>query len=191
MAREDRKVEFRQATQVDGDKMIGWLRLPSRWLQKMRVHPQKPDVALFFDGEKITIEQPKIVGIRRSPLAGRARLHRFALVWLVLIESHNANPEVERFFGGNTFGDECLALGFDMDCGQPLEKAVPGVSDPFKSQVFASHVAKLDIQTLGNAIFSRWRWWTHWDECTLDEDGWTWFVLALKRLAKLTEEDKV
>lgn len=56
MAREGRKVEFRQATQVDGDKMIGWLRLPSRWLQKMRVHPQKPDVALFFDGEKITIE---------------------------------------------------------------------------------------------------------------------------------------
>lgn len=99
----------------------------------MQVHPKRPDVALFFDGEKITIEQPKTVGIRMSPLAGSARLHRFALVWLALIESHSANPEVERFFAGNVFGDECLALGFDMDCGESLEKAVPGVSDLFKS----------------------------------------------------------
>ena len=57
-------------------------------------------------------------------MAGRARLHRFALVWLVLIESHNANPEVERFFGENTFGDECLALGFDMDYYFVLEKTL-------------------------------------------------------------------
>lgn len=191
MAREYRKVEFEWETHKDGDKRVGWLRLPEKWLQKMRVHPQRPAVALFFDGEKITIEQPKIVGSRHSLLAGRARLHRFAMVWLALMESHSVNPEVERFFAGNVFGDECLALGFDMDCGESLEKVVPGVSDLFKSQVFASHVAKLDIQTLGNAIFSRWRRWTHWDECPLDEDGWAWFVVALKRLAKLTEEDEV
>ena len=191
MAREDRKVEFEWEPQEDGERRVGWLRLPAKWLRKMRVHPKSPDVTLFFDGEKITIEQPKTVGIRNSPLAGRTRLHRFALVWLALIESHNANPEVERFLAGNTFGDECLALGFDMDCGQSLERALPGVPDPFKSQTFASHVAKLDVQTLGNAIFSRWRRWTHWDECPLDEDGWAWFVVALEHLAKLTEEDEV
>ena len=93
-------------------------------------------------------------------------------------------PRVRRQFSAKRI---CRTIYY----GQSLEKAVPGVSDPFKSQAFASHVAKLDVQTLGNAIFSRWRKWTHWDECPLDEDGWTWFVLALKRLAKLTEEDKV
>lgn len=190
MAREDRKVEFEWEAQAAGDKRVGWLRLPARWLRKMHVHPKRPDVALFFDGEKITIEQPKTVGSRRNPLAGSARLHRFALVWLALIESHSANPEVERFFAGNVFGNECLALGFDMDCGQSLKRALPGVACLFESRGFANHVAKLDVQTLGNAIFSRWRRWTHWDESPLDEDGWAWFVVALKRLAKLTEEDK-
>lgn len=190
MAREDRKVEFEWKPQEDGERRVGWLRLPAKWLRKMRVHPKCPEVALLFDGEKITIEQTKTVGSRHSLLAGRARLHRFALVWLVLIESHNANPEVERFFAGNVFGDECLALGFDMDCGQSLKRALPGVACLFESRVFANHVAKLDVQTLGNAIFSRWRRWTHWDESPLDEDGWAWFVVALKRLAKLTEEDK-
>lgn len=159
MAREDRKVEFEWEAQAAGDKRVGWLRLPARWLRKMHVHPKRPDVALFFDGEKITIEQTKTVGSRHSLLAGRARLHRFA-------------------------------LGFDMDCGQSLERALPGVACLFESRVFANHVAKLDVQTLGNAIFSRWRRWTHWDESPLDEDGWAWFVVALKRLAKLTEEDK-
>ena len=81
MAREDRKVEFEWEAQAAGDKRVGWLRLPARWLRKMHVHPKRPDVALFFDGEKITIEQTKTVGSRHSLLAGRARLHRFALVW--------------------------------------------------------------------------------------------------------------
>ena len=100
------------------------------------------------------------------------------------------HDQVERFFAGRIFGDTCFALGFDMDGGQSLARAVPGEPHLFSdSRIFASCVDRLDIQTLGNAIFSRWRQWTHWDECSLDEDGWAWFVTALEHLAQLTGEE--
>ena len=190
MAKMERQVHFRQGKQAEGNRETGWLRIPGKWLQKMRVDPEHPDVTLFFDGEKITIEQTAKSGIRKSPLAGKARLHRFARVWLALISGHRSNPQVERFFAGRIFGDTCFALGFDMDGGQSLARAVPGEPHLFSdSRIFASCVDRLDIQTLGNAIFSRWRQWTHWDECSLDEDGWAWFVTALEHLAQLTGEE--
>ena len=126
MAKMERQVHFRQGKQAEGNRETGWLRIPGKWLQKMRVDPEHPDVTLFFDGEKITIEQKAKSGIRKSPLAGKARLHRFARVWLALISGHRSNPQVERFFAGRIFGDTCFALGFDMDGGQSLARAVPG-----------------------------------------------------------------
>ncbi len=105
-------------------------------------------------------------------------------------ENHRANPDVERFFAGKIFGEECFALGFDMDCGQSLQRAVPEAPHILTdSRALAHHVAKLDVQTLGNAIFSRWRAWTYWDQCSLDEEDWAWFGVALKRLAAITEAE--
>ncbi len=54
MARVERQVHFRQGKQAEGNKETDWLRIPGKWLQKMRVDPEHPGVTLFFDGENFS-----------------------------------------------------------------------------------------------------------------------------------------
>lgn len=48
-----------------------------------------------------------------------------------------------------------------------------------------------DVAFLGSAIFSHWRYVTHWAHYSslLDEEHRPWFITAFGRLAVITEED--
>lgn len=93
------------------------------------------------------------------------------------------------------FADECFALGFQMDCGESFIAAYPDLnvfSDYRELDKIIDSVE--DIQLLGSAIFSKWRYFNHWagnrEEITLTENR-GWFITALGRLELLTSESGV
>lgn len=92
------------------------------------------------------------------------------------------------------FPEQCFALGFDMDCGKRF-------MDSFQNAPFYNPNALAEIiedigatMLLGGAIFSRWRYVTHWADFSslLDDYNRKWFVTAFKRLAviALTSHEK-
>ena len=90
------------------------------------------------------------------------------------------------FFEDMDFIGKGLAdLGFVMDCGESVKRAFPGV-DVFKdNEAFKRIMDQVDLQTLGNAIFSQWRYWNHWSMGRMEEADFEWFVIAYSRLAEL------
>lgn len=81
--------------------------------------------------------------------------------------------------GGAMFG-----LGFEMDCGRAFGERYPDTSTPDGLRAVLDEVD--DATLLGGAVFSRWRYATHWTwEGAPDEDDLEWFRLALGRLREL------
>ena len=94
-----------------------------------------------------------------------------------------------NFFDDVEFVGEGLAdLGFEMDAGESLKRAFPGVDASQDNAALQRIIEQLDIQTLGNAIFSQWRYWNHWSDYNyMEESDYEWFVIAFSRLAELTK----
>ena len=85
------------------------------------------------------------------------------------------------------FADECDELGFVMDCGYSFsEKYGSAVHDQAALVRIINDVT--DVQLLGSAIYSRWRYFNHWaysgDEI-LESQNREWFIVALNRLREL------
>ena len=83
--------------------------------------------------------------------------------------------------------DDCQELGFEMDCGHAFhEQYGEAVYDVAELQKIIMCVS--DINLLGSAIYSRWRYFNHWaysaDEILKPENR-EWFIIALKRLKEL------
>ena len=92
-----------------------------------------------------------------------------------------------HFIFEDCLGEEMHELGFVMDCGKPIAAAFPESGDLLDIKEFKEILPFIDIQTLGNAIFSNWRFWTHWTIAPMEERECQWFRMAFKRLAELTE----
>lgn len=76
-----------------------------------------------------------------------------------------------------------------MDCGRSLDEAFP-TSGALKNTASLKKILdQIDIQTLGNAIYSRWRYFNHWNMAPMDEDDYEWFIVAFSRLAELASDD--
>ena len=169
------------------EKMQPKIYLPKSWVKKMGVYESNPDIEMYFDGNRITIERPAGSGVKNAPLASNKRIWRFAMVWLEMYKHHATIP-YRYFEDGYILGEEFFSLGFSMDCGESLKKALPDAIDFFtNNEELKKHIGKLDIQTLGNAIFSQWRYWNHWSMCPMEEKDFEWFVIAFTRLAELAE----
>ena len=103
----------------------------------------------------------------------------------------------ERFLSGNLtdrvfeerFGAECAALGFQMDCGQEFDRLYPrcfGIKDGTLAETIASIG---DVDLLGSAVYSQWRFLTHWSySYELDQDTCRWFGLILRQMRELTRK---
>ncbi len=96
-----------------------------------------------------------------------------------------------RFFDNNDFPSECQALGFEMDCGhsfidaygEPAWNTVQGLKDSIDKMN--------DIKTIGNGLFSQWRFFNHWSSPSqANDDTKEWFWLLLQRLRMLSKNDK-
>jgi len=101
------------------------------------------------------------------------------------------SPKTSNFQVEEGFADECFALEFKMDSGDSfcekyptaftnateLDKIIEEIDDPY---------------FLGTAIFSLWRYITHWTYCShpLDEEYRPWFIIAFGRLAAITSENQ-
>lgn len=88
------------------------------------------------------------------------------------------------------FAEKCFALGFEMDCGNSFSEKYPKAFNDY------SELDKIigeidDPQFLGTAIFSQWRYITHWSYCShpLDEQYRPWFISAFARLVAITSEN--
>ncbi len=107
-------------------------------------------------------------------------IHDFAIKYRELYKSQKTT---EADVSDN-FPEECFALGFDMDCGKSF-------MDSFQSAPFYNSDALAEIidaientMLLGNTIFSRWRYVTHWAgfSSLLDDYNRKWFLTAFNRL---------
>ena len=98
------------------------------------------------------------------------------------------DPSHFRDFEDPDFARKCESFGFKMDCGNSIDKLFPRAS--YDDEVLAGVINQItDIKLLGSAIYSRWRYYTHW---TMGDDNYRsvsakmWFVTAFNRLLVLS-----
>lgn len=122
-------------------------------------------------------------------MATKQKIHDFAVCWL---EKYRSNQTTEQEVSDG-FADECFSLGFEMDCGNSFKTAFldANVFQDYRSLDKIINQVE-DIGLLTTAIFSQWRYITHWScgESLLSDKNRPWFILAFSRLAVLTSENK-
>ena len=116
---------------------------------------------------------------------GKKAIHLFAKKWISKIESPDLTfNEFEDFFG-----NECTSLGFQMDCGQQFEKLYPNTFDPDSGDIDLIVQTITDIDILGSAVFSQYRYLTHWAFYPELNDHYRhWFIALLNHMCLLTKK---
>lgn len=97
------------------------------------------------------------------------------------------DPKADYLMLENDLGKECGDLGFDMDAGESFINQYS--KDAFhKADTLERIINDVDsVELLGNGIYSKWRYITHWAESSLlSEDNKKWFLIVLNRLIELT-----
>lgn len=120
-------------------------------------------------------------------MAAKKKIHAFAVRWFEKYRSSGTSEhEVEE-----GFSEECIALGFKMDCGKSFEAAFPETNAFNDADALYEIIDQIqDVHMLGSAIFSKWRYITHWAEVSLlDPQYRNWFITAFFRLDVLTAGD--
>lgn len=101
------------------------------------------------------------------------------------------NPKSTNFQVEEGFADKCFSLGFKMDTGVSFLEKFPKAFDNVEE--LDKIIDRVDdAHFLGTAIFSMWRYITHWSYCShpLDPEFRPWFISAFGRLMTITSEDK-
>lgn len=81
--------------------------------------------------------------------------------------------------------EEMRSFGLEMDCGHSFEKVCrQKLGDVRAMELDWDRID--DSLVLGSAIFSQWRWFTHWANEGMTDDDVRWFQLAAERLGELT-----
>lgn len=116
------------------------------------------------------------------------KIHTFAVKWFEKFRDPDINhQEITEHY----MGDECAALGFEMDCGNAFaEKYGDASHDHEALDRIIEEIT--DIPLLGSAIFSQWRYFNHWamgGEDILRFENRAWFLTALGRLIVLTGDN--
>lgn len=113
-----------------------------------------------------------------------AKIHDFAVKWYEKFR----NPDIYRLEITERMGDECAALGFEMDGGHAFfEKYDDASHDYIALRKIIGEVT--DIPLLGLAIYSQWKYYSDWaagGEDIVSFESQAWFLTALERLKVLT-----
>ena len=119
-------------------------------------------------------------------MADMKQIHEFAVKWL----NKFSDQKIDYFeLIDHYMADDCEALGFEMDCGNAFTKKYGDAASKVESlERIIGQVN--DIQLLGSAIYSQWRYFNHWayfgDEI-LEPQNRTWFITALNHLSELAD----
>jgi len=112
-------------------------------------------------------------------------IHSFTVRYIDMFN----DPQVNYLEFERNLGEECQRLGFDMDAGESFIKQCSKEAF-YNADVLEQIIDKVDsVKLLGNGIFSRWRYITHWagvSASLLSEENKKWFLIALSRLAELS-----
>ena len=112
----------------------------------------------------------------------KSKIHEFAIKW------QKKFAERSLKVAENIFADECFALGFKLDMGTSLKAAFPGIEIEKPESIKTVIAAVDDIEFLGSAIFSYWRW-----RCKLEwgiihnDESREWMLIAFNRLIEITK----
>ena len=87
------------------------------------------------------------------------------------------------------FAEDCWAVGFEMDGGRSIT-AIDPEKNWLKADVLRENLHLItDVNVMGSAIFSHWRYYTH--GCgPLADDAIEWFTIAFDRLRALNAAEK-
>ena len=116
----------------------------------------------------------------------KEQIHAFANHYFDIFR----DPKASNFQVEEGFAEKCFALGFEMDSGNSFcEKYPKAFNDYSELDKIIEEID--DPQFLGTAIFSQWRYITHWSYCShpLDEQYRPWFITAFGRLVTITSEE--
>src|SRR5690625_1766519 len=117
----------------------------------------------------------------------KENVHRFAIKWIEKFQDEAIDyvQLVDHYLA-----DGCESLGFYMDGGENFYAKYGNAvndADALKEVIHYIH----DIDLLGSAIYSRWRYFNHWAydaaKILLPKNR-MWFIIALRRLATLSEK---
>ena len=116
---------------------------------------------------------------------GKKAIYLFSEKWIKILSSEHPQEQVFE----SSFGEECTALGFQMDCGEEFNKSYPGCFE-IHNHKLAQAIADInDVDLLGSVLFSQWRYLTHWAWAySLDQETRGWFLIVLKRMKELTRK---
>lgn len=113
-----------------------------------------------------------------------AAINKFARKYLSLYcNERTSDREVDM-----DFPEECSTLGFQMDLAECFIEKYS--RDAFKhAETLADILDQIDDPVLlGSAIYSKWRFITHWNHSDLTSiDNRAWFILAMLRLKQITQ----
>ena len=85
-------------------------------------------------------------------------------------------------FASSTFPNECRSLGFEMDCGKSFVDAY-GENAWYFNQSLLLVIDKINnLEILGAALFSKWRFFNHWSCDHATEEDKNWFLTILRRI---------
>ena len=113
---------------------------------------------------------------------GKKAIHLFAKKW----ENIFANWQEGMMDFDEGLGKECTKLGFQMDSGKEFFKNYPKFFD-LKDKELESVISEMnDIDLLGSAVFSYWRYLTHWAQTGLDKDDCKRFRLLFRQMREVT-----
>ena len=93
-----------------------------------------------------------------------------------------------QFFDNGVFPNDCRALGFVMDCGGAFSQKY-GMKPWYEAKALQECIDDVDdIQLIGSALFSKWRYYNHWAyPSEADADTKEWFLLLFRRIKSLEE----
>lgn len=116
---------------------------------------------------------------------GKKAIYKFSEKWIKVFSTEDS--QINEF--DINFGDECIGLGFQMDCGEEFNKRYPGCFDIHNHKLAQAISDINDVDLLGSALFSQWRYLTHWAWAyTLDKETRIWFLTILNRMKELTRK---
>ena len=122
----------------------------------------------------------------KNNLKDRDALHVFALFWLNMYKFHDT-VAFYNYKDGIYLGNALRDMGFEMDSGESYCKHFK-VSQVPDLSTLKRQLPEMDIQLLGNLIYSNWRQWNHWSDYeVMKEEDYQWFEVAFERLAELTD----
>ena len=92
-----------------------------------------------------------------------------------------------RIFDSQEFPDACIALGFEMDCGHSFIAAY-GEGAWHSVDILSAIIEKIDdVKLIGSALFSKWRYFNHWNDSHTTSKDNEWFLMLFKRLSCLVK----